>query len=267
MANRYDAADIEVLSGLEPVRRRPGMYTDTTYTLDIPELPAGEDAIDHYLFQTHQGFCEQIGSSLAIMLRSQGIPARLVVGYVPGTRNPFTGLYEVRASDAHSWTEVYFPGVGWQGFDPTAEVPLADDAVTGSAAAGMGEFFAQRLGQFARYGTALIAGLVLIVFGATFWALGNEMHRKRRSLRELTWAGRMFRTVDEVGSKHGLVRSQHQTSREYCQALVEEGLADPDLLRIIELISRDAISGTSLSDQERSLVTAELDHALERQPV
>ena len=57
--------------------------------------------------------------SLVVMARTLGIPARLTTGYVPGEYNPFTGLYEVRASDAHAWVEVYFPGYGWSTFDPT----------------------------------------------------------------------------------------------------------------------------------------------------
>ena len=74
--------------------------------------------------------------SLVVMLRELGIPARLAVGYAPGERNPFTGLYEVKASDAHAWAEVYFPGVGWQGFDPTADVPLAGDSQIDAAGTG-----------------------------------------------------------------------------------------------------------------------------------
>ncbi|MBW3651770.1 MAG: transglutaminase domain-containing protein, partial [Actinobacteria bacterium] len=76
------------------------MGDNTTYTLDIPRLPAGADAVDQYLFVDRKGFCEQIGSALVVMLRSLGIPARLAVGYTPGERNPFTGLWEVRGSDA-----------------------------------------------------------------------------------------------------------------------------------------------------------------------
>jgi transglutaminase-like putative cysteine protease len=101
------------------------MAANTQYTLDIPPLPAGSDAVDQFLFVDRKGFCEQIGSSLVVMLRSLGIPARLAVGYAPGQRNPFTGLYEVRAKHAHAWAEVWFPEVGWQSFDPTASVPLA----------------------------------------------------------------------------------------------------------------------------------------------
>ena len=112
------------------------MGAHTKYTLDIPPLPRGEDAVDRFLFVDRRGFCEQIGTSLVVMLRSLGIPARLAVGYATGERNPFTGLYEVRAKDAHAWAEVYFPGVGWQAFDPTAHVPLAGDSTIDGAGTG-----------------------------------------------------------------------------------------------------------------------------------
>ena len=112
------------------------MGQHTQYSLDIPRLPKGADAVDQFLFVDRKGFCEQIGTTLVVMLRELGIPARLAVGYTPGERNPFTGLYEVKASDAHAWAEVYFPGVGWQGFDPTAQVPLAGDSQIDAAGTG-----------------------------------------------------------------------------------------------------------------------------------
>ena len=95
----------------------------TSYSIDTPPLPAGADAVDTFLFDQQVGFCEQIASALVVMLRTLGVPARLGVGYASGDRNPFTGLYEVKASDAHAWTEVFFPGHGWLTFDPTANVP------------------------------------------------------------------------------------------------------------------------------------------------
>jgi len=64
------------------------------------------------------------------MLRSLGIPARVVAGYTPGERNAFTGYYDVRASDAHTWVEVLFPNYGWYEFDPTFDVPLAQTDIT-----------------------------------------------------------------------------------------------------------------------------------------
>ena len=133
------------------------------YSLDIPALPAGADAVDQFLFVSRKGFCEQIGSSLVVMLRALGIPARLAVGYAPGERNPFTGLYEVRASDAHAWAEVWFPGVGWQSFDPTAEVPLAGEQGRRAAGEGLSSFVAARLPTLP--GWAPETGVVLVVAG------------------------------------------------------------------------------------------------------
>jgi protein-glutamine gamma-glutamyltransferase len=101
---------------------------NTEYDLDAPVPAAGADAVDDFLFESQLGFCEQIASTLTIMLRSQGVPARLATGYVPGERDRVSGVWNVRGSDAHAWVEVWFPQTGWQPFDPTAEVPLAADA-------------------------------------------------------------------------------------------------------------------------------------------
>ncbi len=83
-----------------------------------PQAP-NTDAVDQFLFVDKRGVCEQYASALVIMLRTLGIPARLVAGFGSGEYNQITGYYEVRASDAHAWVEVYFPGSGWVPFDPT----------------------------------------------------------------------------------------------------------------------------------------------------
>ena len=101
------------------------MRANYEYSIDSPVPPTGQDAVDHFLFETDVGFCEQFASATVVMLRSLGIPARVVAGYTPGDHNPFTGYYEVRSSDAHSWVEVWFPPLGWYEFDPTFDVPPA----------------------------------------------------------------------------------------------------------------------------------------------
>jgi transglutaminase-like putative cysteine protease len=88
------------------------------YTLNLTGKP-GEDPLAHFLFETRGGHCEYFASSMVIMLRTLGIPAREVNGFLPGEYNDLGGDYIVRASDAHSWVEVYFPGMDWQVFDPT----------------------------------------------------------------------------------------------------------------------------------------------------
>ncbi len=89
-----------------------------TYTLTLTGKP-GDDPLAHFLFETRAGHCEYFASAMAIMLRTLGIPSREVNGFLPGEYNDLAGDYIVRASDAHSWVEVYFPGNGWVTFDPT----------------------------------------------------------------------------------------------------------------------------------------------------
>jgi transglutaminase-like putative cysteine protease len=95
-------------------------YLQRTYSYTL-ELPAEEqaDPIAHFLFQRKKGHCEYFASSLALMLRSIGIPSRVVTGFQGGTLNPVNGWYTVRASDAHSWVEAYIPGNGWTAYDAT----------------------------------------------------------------------------------------------------------------------------------------------------
>lgn len=111
------------------------LRTRYAYTLNLTGKP-GSDAIAHFLFETRAGHCEYFASAMAIMLRTIGIPTREVNGFLPGEYNDLGEDYIVRASDAHSWVEVYFPGTGWLTFDPT---PPGVDA--------QGGVFA-RLGQY-----------------------------------------------------------------------------------------------------------------------
>jgi hypothetical protein len=78
-----------------------------------------KDPIANFLFERKQGHCEYFASSMAVLLRTLGIPSRVVNGFRSDEFNDLTGNYVVRAKDAHSWVEAYFPGYGWQMFDPT----------------------------------------------------------------------------------------------------------------------------------------------------
>jgi transglutaminase-like putative cysteine protease len=87
------------------------------YTLEMDS--AGPDPLAHFLFARKKGHCEYFASSMAVMLRTIGIPSRIVNGFRGGELNDLTGSYIVRAKDAHSWVEAYIPGHGWTAFDPT----------------------------------------------------------------------------------------------------------------------------------------------------
>ena len=88
------------------------------YTLDLSGTPQA-DPLAYFLFQKRAGHCEYFAAAMTVMLRTLGIPARYINGFQTGEYNDVAGDLVVRASDAHSWVEAYFPGFGWLTFDPT----------------------------------------------------------------------------------------------------------------------------------------------------
>ena len=105
--------------------------------LALARVPDGDDLASWFLFRCEGkstscqtgGYADHFATTYTMMLRSIGIPARLVVGFAPGRFNPFTGFYEVANTDAHALTEVYFPNYGWFAFDPIPGHPLTPPGV------------------------------------------------------------------------------------------------------------------------------------------
>jgi hypothetical protein len=95
------------------------------YTLQLPQKEPADPLAD-FLFERKAGHCEYFASAMAIMLRAVGIPSRVVNGFRTTEFNDVTSTYVIRASSAHSWVEAYFPGYGWNTFDPTPAAPLAE---------------------------------------------------------------------------------------------------------------------------------------------
>jgi len=99
------------------------LRTHIQYSETIPPPPPDQEPLDWFLFDLRQGFCSYYASTEVILLRSLGIPARLAVGFAEGERQDDESegdIYLVRQRDAHAWPEVYFPGLGWVEFEPTA---------------------------------------------------------------------------------------------------------------------------------------------------
>ncbi|MHB8246779.1 MAG: transglutaminase family protein [Acidimicrobiales bacterium] len=180
----------------------------TRYSTAIPPLRRGQDAVDEFLFGNRRGYCEQISTALAVMLRTLGIPAREAIGYVPGPLNPLSGLYTNQAKDAHAWVQVYFPHYGWQNFDPTAQVPLATQ--------NPGTVLLHDLWtRVAHLPWAPIGGLAVggtAGYGARYW------DRRRRS-RPAGWAGRVSVRLERTGTRMGCRRSPAETLSEYANRL------------------------------------------------
>src|ERR1022692_3526276 len=108
------------------------LNTHYGYTLQLPRSPVA-DPLANFLFERRQGHCEYFASSMTIMLRTLHIPARVVNGFRSDEFNDVTGNYVVRARNAHSWVEAYFPGYDWVTFDPTPGGPVGSPQGWGRA--------------------------------------------------------------------------------------------------------------------------------------
>jgi transglutaminase-like putative cysteine protease len=109
----------------ERVRRIHAYLTDREngfrYSLATEQGTSGDDLVD--FLRLRRGYCEQYAGAMAVMVRAAGVPARLALGYTPGTVQD-DGSRLITSDDAHAWVEVYFENVGWVPFDPT---PISDE--------------------------------------------------------------------------------------------------------------------------------------------
>lgn len=128
---------------------RDYLRENIVYNDQIQATPDGIDPVHYTLFVSQEAYCNYYASAMAVMLRSQGVPARVVGGYAQGSFDPETNSYRVQASNSHTWVEVFFPGYGWIQFEPTASIPAWDRPETvdesGSGGDAFSAFSAQSL--------------------------------------------------------------------------------------------------------------------------
>ena len=224
------------------------MGRTTRYSLDAPLSPEGVDVVDHFLFTSKVGWCEQVASSLVVMARVNGIPARLVTGYVPGEAKPLTGTYVVRERDAHAWAEVWFPDLGWVPFDPTASVPLAG-ADRAEPAAGQ---------WLVEHGAEVLAGIAAA--GLAGWAVVHFVRRAVTAHRSRPhgWAAITESRLEEWGSATGQPRDDSQTATVYA-ALLAERVGDPRVADVGRAVDDALYALVGPDEQMQSRVDAVLD--------
>ena len=182
------------------------------YSTDIPPLLPGQDAVNQFLFDTRVGYCEQISTALAVMLRTLGVPTREAIGYVPGPFDPLSDLYEIQAKDAHAWVQVWFPGVGWQNFDPTAQVPLA--------APDPGAVMLSDIGHALGRLPWVLVGSLVGALGACALAFVALVRWRRRPRQ---WPDRLAAQLERRGAAAGLKRWPAETLGEYAVRLSAQG--------------------------------------------
>jgi len=105
---------------------RDYLRQEIAYNDQIQAPPEGVEPVHYILFEGQEAYCTYYASAMSVMLRSLGIPSRIVNGYAQGEWLEDTGNYRVRSSNAHTWVEVYFPEYGWIQFEPTASIPTIE---------------------------------------------------------------------------------------------------------------------------------------------
>lgn len=153
------------------------------YTLAPPRL--GRNSADEFLFDTKRGFCEHFANAFTVLMRSAGVPARVVAGYQGGEINPIDGTMVVRQSDAHAWSEVWLAGRGWVRVDPTAAA--APRRIDGGLAASLpaGEPVPRLVRMDAAWLRALRNRAEAISHAWNTWFLGYNAQRQRDLLAGL----------------------------------------------------------------------------------
>jgi transglutaminase-like putative cysteine protease len=220
----------------------------TKYSLDAPLSPSGtRDTVDYFVFESKRGWCEQIASALTVMLRLEGVPARVATGFATGDADALTGRYTVRERDAHAWTEVYFPGIGWQGFDPTSHVPLAGDPPPAHT---LSDWLLSHLAL------ALTVLGALGVLALAYIYVRPRVLRRRSAARaaRASWSAGALHRLETIGRKHERPRRRGETPRAFGAALAAH-LEVPDLARVGDAVDRGAFGppGALADDEARAL--------------
>lgn len=205
------------------------------YNLDVPAPPEGQDVVAYFLFDLQEGYCDYYATSMAVMARAVGLPARLAIGYARGNYDSANQRYIVTEANAHSWVEIYFPNIGWVPFEPTAGLPAitrpeelaeSDEQFTDSIEPLHVSLWKRIRGWL----KTLLWGIVGVVVALALW-LGVDILRLRRAPPEES-LHRIYRRLYRFGRRLDVPAEQDITPREFSHALVArlEGLCDEGAL-------------------------------------
>ena len=209
-----------------------------TYDADVRDIDCGRNIVE--CFAVHKrGYCEYYASTMVMLLRLNGVPARLAEGFLPGQRDP-SGVEQILKSNSHAWVEVYFPGFGWQQFDPTGggvgqDEPLPPGPrVSAPPATPRGSLAADDPGELRRSirptsggaagttgggpgsGPFIVIGLLLAIVVGGLAFLAWQRGPRTTSEPEIVW-----RSIVRLAGRFGFAPRPSQTVFEYTSTLGE----------------------------------------------
>lgn len=230
------------------------LETNVRVTDTADPAPAGTDPLKQLLVVDRAGSPERISAAFAVMSRTLGVPSRLAVGFLPGKRAGLSGEFEVRGTDTHAWVEVWFPGVGWQRFDPTGEAPPPG---------GRDNSLRARITRLLALLWPLVVLVALVVGG---WLTWNVARRRRRQAAR-PWASRFLDRLERAGRARGRPRQPEETPREYATGLAASVLPDPRLEEVGDLVTVAAYARKEPVKADRARAEEVLRQAEKAAPV
>jgi len=210
------------------------------YDLEVPAPPPDRDVADYFLFDLKKGYCDYYATSMVVLARASGIPARFVSGYSPGAYDAANAEYVVRELNAHSWAEVYFPEIGWVEFEPTASQPEVERALSevDITSAQPAESAASRLLYRFRLERAIywLSPVAIILFVCIFYFTLIERWWYLR-LAPAAAITKMYRRLYRMGRPLAGERTRAETAYEFMQKLVNGINEIQDRSRFTKLFS------------------------------
>lgn len=237
------------------VRLKEAIERQVRYNLLAPRIPRGRDAIDVFLFETREGYCDLFASAMAVTARMAGLPSRVATGFYPNGEMTRDGTFVVRSADYHAWAEIYFDGVGWVPFDPTEGAPAVAGAGRGATTEQARPWHQKEWFRGVLRGLLAAVGLaILFVAARIVWLLVSG--RERRKPDPIARAyGRFLRTLERKAKRP---RRLSQTTGEYVDGLAHAWGSGGERVRELSRKFDEALySPRSLTDEEaRELLRA-----------
>jgi hypothetical protein len=197
------------------------------YTLDIDTPPSGRDIADYFLFDLQQGYCDYYATSMAVLARAAGLPARLVVGYANGRYDVEKAQYIVTENYAHSWVEIYFANIGWVEFEPTASQPVIyyedinETAATSSENIPAEESLQEKLALFFQRAFQNIWSPVVLIFVCVLLWIGLDSLRLHRMDPSQT-IHLLYKRLRRLARPVSGYASKSQTLHNYADNLIDK---------------------------------------------
>jgi hypothetical protein len=227
------------------------------YDLDVPAPPPDRDVADYFLFELRKGYCDYYATAMVVLARARGLPARFVSGYAPGDYDAANAQYVIRELHAHSWPEIYFPGIGWIEFEPTASQPEIERAVEEQITEAQPDAGAARLLNRFRLETLLysLASLAVIPLGLLLYFTWIERWLYLR-LAPAAAVEKIYRRLYRLGRPLAGERTRAETAHEFMRKLVSRMNSIRARSRFSTYLSRAGQDVAFLTDMYQSSLFA-----------